>query len=87
MRFRDTCFSREGRFAIGVEEDSGRYYLSIPVTNGAADYDEYYEISECDYQIYLSDLTTAVEFAKQCKVREKDALLMMKPGRNRGVAS
>lgn len=87
MKFKDTCFSREERFAIGIEEESGRYYLSIPVTNGAADYDEFYEISASDYQIYVDDLTVAIDFARQCKRREKDALLMMRPGSNRGIAS
>lgn len=51
------------------------------------DYEEYYEISESDYNVFLSDPTAAVNFADQCKRREKDALLIVKPGDLRGVAS
>ncbi|MBU9828171.1 hypothetical protein ACE2AK_26165 [Rahnella perminowiae] len=87
MKFEDVFFSREERYSIGIEKESGRHYLSIPVTNHMIDYEEYYEISESDYNIFLSDPAAAVNFAKQCKRREKDALLIVKPGDLRGVAS
>ncbi|MCL9672452.1 hypothetical protein [Citrobacter sp. MNAZ 1397] len=87
MKFEDTFFSRVERYAIGIEKESGRHYLSIPVTNHMIDYEEYYEISESDYNIFLRNPATAVDFAKQCKRRERDALLIVKPGEFRGVAS
>jgi len=87
MKFEDVYFSREERYSIGIEKESGRHYLSIPVTNHMIDYEEYYEISESDYNIFLSDPAAAVNFADQCKRREKDALLIVKPGDLRGVAS
>ena len=52
MKFEDTFFSRVERYAIGIEKESGRHYLSIPVTNHMIDYEEYYEISESDYNIF-----------------------------------
>ncbi|ROP61689.1 hypothetical protein EDF81_0161 [Enterobacter sp. BIGb0383] len=87
MKFEDTFFSREERYSIGIEKESGRYYLSIPVTNHMIDYEEYYEISESDYNILLENPDVAVNFAKQCKKREKDDLLIVKPGELRGIAS
>lgn len=87
MKFEDAFFSREERYSIGIEKESGRYYLSIPVTNHMIDYEEYYEISENDYNIFLGSPDAAVNFAKQCKKREKDDLLIVKPGELRGIAS
>lgn len=37
MKFNDTYFSREDRYSIGIESMSGRYYASIPVSNGIVD--------------------------------------------------
>ncbi|AVF37729.1 hypothetical protein KWG64_08190 [Rahnella sp. PD12R] len=87
MKFEDVFFSREERYSIGIETETARYYLSIPVTNHMIDYEEYYEISESEYNIFLSNPAMAVDFAKQCKRREKDDLLIVKPGALRGVAS
>ncbi len=41
MKFSDTFVSREDRYSIGAELDSGRPYVSIPVSNGVVDYEEY----------------------------------------------
>lgn len=87
MKFEDTFFSREKRYSIGIEKENGRYYLSIPVTNHMIDYEEYYEISENYYNIFLANPEMAVKFAKQCKKREKDDLLIVTPGELRGIAS
>lgn len=38
MGLEDTLFSTDDRYSIGVESDSGRYYASIPVSNGIVDY-------------------------------------------------
>ncbi len=37
--------SEEDRYGLGVDTDSGKHFLAIPVTNGVADYNEYYEIT------------------------------------------
>ncbi|WP_405135747.1 hypothetical protein [Nocardia sp. NBC_01388] len=86
MKFEDTYFSRELRFAVGVEQQSGKYYLSIPVSNGLVDYDEYYELDPATYERFIEDHAAASDFAIQCRRHEKDDLLIMKPGSNRGVA-
>jgi hypothetical protein len=83
--FVDEIVSRELRFSIGVETKTGRYYLSIPVANRMADYEEYYEIDRSAYERYRADPRPAVAFVERCRNRELDELLILKPGRDRGV--
>jgi len=85
MRFTDVWFSRTLRFAIGVEEESGRYYLSIPVANRMVDYEEYYEIDRATYQRFRADPDAANAFADRCRNREVDDLLFHDPSRDRGT--
>jgi hypothetical protein len=84
MKFKDISFSRENRFSIGIEEESGRYFLSIPVGNNLVSYEEYYEISKCNFNKYHEDMTSAHKFVEECRERLHDKLLMEKPPKNRG---
>ncbi|WP_204080063.1 hypothetical protein [Mycobacterium riyadhense] len=85
MKFDDTYFSKDDRYSIGVESLSGRYYASIPVSNGIVDYEEYYELSESQYREFLRDKDATLEFIAACRRREHDDLLLQKPGSNRGT--
>jgi hypothetical protein len=85
MKFGDTYFSRDDRYSIGIESTSGRYYASIPVSNGIVDYEEYYELTEEQYQHFLRDSAAAVQFIEACRRREHDDLLLQRPGTNRGT--
>jgi hypothetical protein len=85
MKFEDTYFSKEDRYSLGIESESGRYYVSIPVSNGIVDYEEYYEITPNEYHLFLSDKAAAVEFVESCRKHERDDLLIQKPGSNRGT--
>ncbi len=87
MKFEDTFFSFEERYSIGIEKESGLHYLSIQVSNHMVDYEEYYKISENEYNLFHSNPAMSIDFAKQCKKRKKDALLIIKPGKFRGAAS
>jgi hypothetical protein len=49
MTYDDVYFSRDDRYSIGTENDSARHYVSILVSNGVFDHDEYYEISAAQY--------------------------------------
>ncbi len=51
IQLRDIIVRREYRFTLGVEEISGRFYVSIPVSNGMADYEEYYEIDRATFDL------------------------------------
>ena len=85
MKFDDRYFSREGRYSLGVESTSGRYYASIPVSNGVVDYEEYYVITNDQYHAFLEDKGAAIDFVDACRRHENDGLLIEKPGSNRGT--
>lgn len=85
MKFEDTYFSRDDRYSLGIESVSGRYYASIPVSNGIVDYEEYYELTQDQYRNFLIDDTAAIEFIQACRNREHDDLLLQRPGSNRGT--
>ena len=86
MKFVDTATCVTERFSIGREVESGRCYLSVPVSNQLCDYEEYYEISQADHDTYPSNLPSLVAFAARCRARLNDAFLIVPPGTDRGVA-
>lgn len=85
LRLKDIVVCKKGRFSIGVEESSGKFYVSIPVSNSRVDYEEYYEIDEATFARYQADLHAALDFAERCRRRDADELLMFDPGKDRGV--
>ncbi|TDZ76262.1 hypothetical protein [Mycobacteroides salmoniphilum] len=85
MKFEDAYFSKVDRYSIGTETDSGRPYVSIPVSNGLVDYEEYYAVNTEQYQVFLRDSAAAVSFVETCRRHEHDDLLIQKPGTNRGT--
>ena len=87
MKFKDTYFSREHRYSLGIESESGTHYLEIPVSNRMVDYSEGYKLSPEEYELFMSDTAAAFEFANSCRRREQDARLFHQPGSDRGVAS
>jgi hypothetical protein len=85
MELIDTHINKEKRYSLGRETESGRFYLSIPVSNPYADYEEYYEISEETHNGYPNNSEALDVFAEKCRARLCDHLLMQKPGKYRGV--
>jgi hypothetical protein len=85
MRMEDILINTTGRFSIGIDHDSGKYYFSIPVSNRLADYEEYYELTEVEYQHLTSDPAAATQFAADCRAHQLDARLMFAPGTDRGT--
>ncbi|MFK7608710.1 MULTISPECIES: hypothetical protein [unclassified Pseudomonas] len=85
MKFNDIFFSKENRYSLGTELQSGKHYLSIPVSYGIVDYEEYYEIDSNLLQQFQTQQETALEFAQKCRRQELDELLIVKPGSNRGI--
>ncbi|MBD8596553.1 hypothetical protein [Pseudomonas sp. CFBP 8772] len=86
MTFIDTYANREERFSLGIEETSGQFYVSFPVSSGLADYEEYYAIDAHMFERFQHNLASALEFVNRCRRQELDELLMQKPGWNRGSA-
>lgn len=83
MRFSDVFVSREDRYSIATELESGRHYVAIPVSNGLVGYEEYYVISPEQFDEFLSDRSAAIEFVEACRQHQYDDLLILKPGTNR----
>lgn len=84
MKFKDIKFSKDLRMTIGIVEETNKYFLSFPVTNGAFDYEEYYEISEEEYNSFSVDLSNAVDLLKRCRDQTEDHRLLVKPQAKRG---
>jgi hypothetical protein len=84
MKFRNLCISKPHRFAIGIEDVSGKHYISIPVSNQLVDYEEYYEISDTEFKLFEKSLDEARALADRCKKRLEDVRLLQKPGKMRG---
>jgi hypothetical protein len=86
MKFSRIHVNREEMFSLGVEQTSGQFYVSFPVSSGFADYEEYYAIDAHTFERFQHDLPSALEFVNRCRRRELDELLIQKPGWNRGSA-
>ena len=80
----DAFFDKAHRYSLGVEEESATAYLSIPVASNLVDYEEFYALSKEEYSGLLADPAAARIFAEQCRHREHDDRLILKPGCNRG---
>ena len=85
MRFSAIQVSPERRYALERDTQTGTPVISIPVSNGLADYCEYYTISEGELAHFLTDGAAAAAFASQCGRHERDDRLVIRPGANRGV--
>lgn len=85
MKFLDKHIFKDDRFSIGVEESTGKYYLSIPVANPYVDYEEYYEINMSQYDACPGNLDELREIAAKSRARQNDGRLIVQPGRLRGT--
>ncbi|KPX89795.1 Uncharacterized protein ALO63_05227 [Pseudomonas amygdali pv. mori] len=56
------------------------------MSNGLVDYEEYYEIDKANFGLFQADLKAADALAMTCRRRERDDLLIQKPGAKRGMA-
>ncbi len=84
MKFNDLFVFRADYFTIGQEVESGRYYLSIPVSNGFVEYEEYFGLSEEEFARFSAGLEEMRALAKECQARREDERLLTKPGSKRG---
>lgn len=85
MKFENTYLSREHRYWLGIETESGDYFASIPVSNRMVDYVEAYRITEEEYERFFSDERAAIDFIEGCRRREHDERLFLQPGTDRGT--
>lgn len=85
VKVTDEFFSREDRYSLGRVDGTDQLFLSIPVSNGLVDYEEFYELSRREYERFLADPKEAARFAEQCRRHTEDDRLIQKPGWNRGT--
>ena len=85
MKFKDQYVFKEDRFSVGVEESTGKYYISIPVANPYVDYEEYYEIDALQYHACPNNIDELRQIAAKCRARQNDSQLIQQPGRLRGM--
>ncbi|MGC7406971.1 hypothetical protein ACPWR0_23360 [Pandoraea pneumonica] len=74
----------QDKFSVGVEESTGKYYISIPVANPYVSYEEYYEIERAQYEACPGNLEELRKLAEKCRERMNDENIMMIPGELRG---
>lgn len=86
MNLEPVFVDRVRRFALEVDGDSGRMFVSIPVRNQMAEYTEWYEVDAPTFERFRADPTLAHDFVGCAERRELDLLLLLQPGRDRGVA-
>lgn len=84
MRFQDTKFSKIGRFSIGIDNQTGKFYISIPVRNNYVEFEEYYEISADEFKIFSNNLQQAEVLAEKCRDRQEEQRLFYQPSKERG---
>ncbi|MCE4054860.1 hypothetical protein [Pseudomonas sp. Au-Pse12] len=68
MTFHDLLVRREEMFSMGIEEVSGRHYVSFPVSLGVVDYEEYYAIDRATFERFEQDLPAALEFVTRARI-------------------
>lgn len=84
MRFDDIIIAKTDRFSIGQDNETGGHYISFPVSNGLVEYEEYYVLDENMFSTVMQAVEKVGKFVEECRAREHDDLLIVKPGRIRG---
>lgn len=85
MKFEKAYVSRENRYSLGQELESGLNYAAIPVSNQLVDYQEYYKLTPEEYEVFMANPGQALAFVESCRQREQDSRLFMQPGSDRGI--
>ncbi|SHH28100.1 hypothetical protein [Massilia sp. CF038] len=86
-RHTDVYVSRSERYAIGIEEVGGSFYVSFPVSNSLCDYEEFYTITAAQFAAFRANPAAALPFVNACRRHEHDDLLVYPPGSQRGIPS
>ena len=70
---------------LGRDLELECFYLSIPVSNPYVDYEEFYRLSDAEFERLMNDASAARTFADCCRRHEMDGRLILLPGESRGV--
>ena len=70
-RFTDLFVSRQHRFTLGVDSQTGANYLSTPVTKDGqhqlAEYEAYFRIDPDEFARFHDEPALAAEFVETCR--------------------
>lgn len=80
--FEPTKISREFRYTLGKETTTERYYLSFlvsPPTKRYVEYEEYYEISYNQLNLFLDDEQKLLYFIEDCRKGKNSELMIFYP--------
>ena len=80
-RFKDDFVSREHRFSLGIDRETGGRYLSTPVSGfaAAAEWEAYFAISTDQSARFRADPSTADDFTEDCRMgRNREFLIYPK---------
>ncbi len=86
MHMRAVHVDPVGRFSLEVDDDTGLTYLGIPVRNSMVEYTEWYRVDRELFTAFVVDPSSARPMVERARRREIDHLLLLPPGRDRGVA-
>ena len=84
MTFKDIQIFAKERYSIEQDTVTGKFYLSFPVFNGMAEYEEYYEILPEEMEVIMKDESARKALLEKSRNRQNDDRLLLKPGRLRG---
>jgi hypothetical protein len=85
MRFEDHFVSQLKLFTVGQDTETGRKFISFPVSNGLVEYEEYYFLDDDKYDRLKAAFAVVDEFVARCKNHQEDERLIMEPGSKRGL--
>ena len=86
LQFDDMLISETEQFSLGIERTTGVHYVSVSVAAQLVDYEEYYELTEEEFDRLLDDPESGQELARRCRAGEEDARLFRRPGGPGGPA-
>ena len=77
-RFKSDFVSREHRFSLGIDRETGGSYLSTPVSGStaAAEWEACFSISADQAARFRADPSTADEFTEDCRMGRNEKHLI-----------
>lgn len=67
-----------------MESTTSRFYVSIPVSNGITDCEEYYELTDEQYHEFQRDPSAVIDFVEACRRRQHDDQILQLARSNPG---
>lgn len=73
-RFRDIVVNRAHRFTLGVDTETGDYFLSTPIVGRmhAVQFEGYYRISKAEFEHYRDHPNEAEPLLEACRYHRRN---------------